>query len=946
MHKRMILGLCGLAASIAFTLTVWGQESGQNQPPSSEEQQQVFNLPDSEFLRQRLLDTYQGVQLHERVGRITKIYGKPFGGGVNPLAAGDRFRRDFAGLFGILPEDLLPEAGFEGGQHLQPIMFENGQAKFTGVNFTQVRDGLPVYRSRLILLVRNQPDYPIVLASADLWNLGAFRVTEDLLGRVNARASIVEARKMMPPGTVFSEAKPIIFAGTDDDVRQPVLALNFIGEGGAMETNDYSRREFVTNAATGEVLYTENLLYDIDVQGTVTGLVTSGYAADVCAPIISQPLPYLRVSLGGTNVWADANGNFMIPNGGTGEVTLNAPLIGQRFVVENQQAGGTSSVTLNVTPPGPASIVHNAANLNEFTRAEVNAYLHSNIARDMVIAANPVFPTIANQTGFPIRVNIANSCNAFYTNSTINFYIAGGACNNTAFGTVVHHEYGHNIVAKAGSGQGAYGEGMSDCIGVIVTDSPLLGVGFQNCGSALRSANNNCQYQSSGCSSCGSAIHTCGTVLSGAVWKLRNNLLATNPGTYLETLRSLTVNSTLLHTGTLVTPQITIDFLTLADDDGDLTNGGPYRTEIANAFAAHSMPAPPLSNLLISYPNGQPSFVTPNGSTTLRIAVAAGAESPAPGATLHVDTGSGFSAIPMTSVGSGAYEANFPSSSCGIFVRYYVSTQSTQGSTVTSPTAAPANYFNVITAAGLGPIVFADNFESNLGWTVTNSPTLTDGQWNRGVPIPWTTCNRGNPNNDADGSGSCYLTDNSAASSCNSDVDGGATTLTSPNMDASTGACVLSYWRWYDNVHPNNANQDDAFLVEISFNGGTNWQVLETVGPTGPETNGGWVFRSFSLNTIPGFVPTSQLRIRFTAQDFDPASVVEAAVDGVSLQRLLCSTTPGDVDGDGQVNVTDLLAVISAWGPCPTPPVACPADVTGDAQVNVSDLLLVIANWS
>ena len=50
---------------------------------------------------------------------------------------------------------------------------------------------------------------------------------------------------------------------------------------------------------------------------------------------------------------------------------------------------------------------------------------------------------------------------------------------------------------------------------------------------------------------------------------------------------------------------------------------------------------------------------------------------------------------------------------------------------------------------------------------------------------------------------------------------------------------------------------------------------------------------------------------------------------------------PGDVDGDGDVDVVDLLAIIAAWGPCP----GCPADVNGDGLVNVTDLLIAIANW-
>jgi len=58
---------------------------------------------------------------------------------------------------------------------------------------------------------------------------------------------------------------------------------------------------------------------------------------------------------------------------------------------------------------------------------------------------------------------------------------------------------------------------------------------------------------------------------------------------------------------------------------------------------------------------------------------------------------------------------------------------------------------------------------------------------------------------------------------------------------------------------------------------------------------------------------------------------------------------PADVNGDGAVNVIDLLAVINGWGPCPAPPNPCPADIapigTPDGMVNVIDLLAVINNW-
>jgi len=66
----------------------------------------------------------------------------------------------------------------------------------------------------------------------------------------------------------------------------------------------------------------------------------------------------------------------------------------------------------------------------------------------------------------------------------------------------------------------------------------------------------------------------------------------------------------------------------------------------------------------------------------------------------------------------------------------------------------------------------------------------------------------------------------------------------------------------------------------------------------------------------------------------------ETAENGAVL--LTPVTTPGDANGDGIVNVLDLLAVLAAWGPCP----ACPADVTGDGVVNVLDLLDVLGHWS
>ena len=60
--------------------------------------------------------------------------------------------------------------------------------------------------------------------------------------------------------------------------------------------------------------------------------------------------------------------------------------------------------------------------------------------------------------------------------------------------------------------------------------------------------------------------------------------------------------------------------------------------------------------------------------------------------------------------------------------------------------------------------------------------------------------------------------------------------------------------------------------------------------------------------------------------------------DDLVLERVTC---PADVDDNGSVGFSDLLAILAAWGTCG----GCPEDVDGDGFVAFSDLLIVLANW-
>ncbi|TVQ52602.1 MAG: hypothetical protein EA377_09780 [Phycisphaerales bacterium] len=68
---------------------------------------------------------------------------------------------------------------------------------------------------------------------------------------------------------------------------------------------------------------------------------------------------------------------------------------------------------------------------------------------------------------------------------------------------------------------------------------------------------------------------------------------------------------------------------------------------------------------------------------------------------------------------------------------------------------------------------------------------------------------------------------------------------------------------------------------------------------------------------------------------------INVMIDGEDPKDSPCV---GDLTGDGQVNVFDLLELLGQWGACDDPE-DCPADLTEDGQVNVFDLLELLGNW-
>lgn len=892
-----------------------------------------------------------GAAVYQRDDRIRRVYGRAFSHAESPQASAEQFLTEHAEMFGVSRDELAERGRFADGRHVQPIMYEpeTDSYRFTGLYYTQEVDGVPVFRSELMLLVRNEPDHPLVLASANLRDLGGFEVAGGGIDNVDpevARAKLVEGLgREQAQQADFSDEEVVIWAGVEDiDVAQPRLAVKQTVEIGspAEQPANYEKWLVLSDAQTGEELYRENLIIHGGVSGTVSANQTDGPGADICHGVHIQPMAYARVSGDGQVAYADEDGNFTLDNVGPGPVNVQSGVRGQYFRVFNQ-AGSDAILTEQAEPGESVEFVHNASNSSEQRLAEVNAYQHSNIVRDFTLQYNPDYPVIANQTEFEVNVNLNDNCNAFYNGSSINFFTSGGGCPNTGFSSVVYHEYGHHLIQTGGSGQGAYGEGMSDCIGVIITDDPVLGLGFSgSCSSGLRNADNDLQYPCSG------GIHFCGQVLSGCVWDTRNELLQTKPDTYRDIISSLTINSILLHTGSSIDPSITIDFLTLDDDDGNILNGTPHYDEINAGFSAHNMPAPPLAPIDFIYPDGLPEIVAPGQFETFVVELEPLSDEPLPGSgMLHYRTGSSgpFTSVQMDEIEDDVYLAELPGADCGTPVEYYLSAESEGGVEQSSPIDAPEAVFAAISAAEI-TTAFADDFDADLGWTAgVPDDDATTGHWERANPNG-TIINgeQVQPGEPFVGSAAYITGQHPGGGAGANDVDEGKTTLLSPVFDLSdVQDAAMSYQRWYSN-HAGANPFNDIFVVDISDDGGDSWTNVETVGPAGEQVMGGWYHNEFIVSNY--VATTDQVQLRFIASDYDPQALVEAAVDQFRVKTISCDTPiPGDLNGDGIVNGADLGALLSDWGPCDDPG-ECPADLNGDGSVDGADLGVLLSNWT
>ncbi len=304
-----------------------------------------------------------------------------------------------------------------------------------------------------------------------------------------------------------------------------------------------------------------------------------------------------------------------------------------------------------------------------------------------------------------------------------------------------------------------------------------------------------------------------------------------------------------------------------------------------------------------------PAYVAPGAPTPVQVSItnSSGTYQVGSGKLFSRLGASGaFSATSLALVSGTTYQANLPAASCGDTIQYYFEAMDTSGQTIVLPAGGAGAPFQTIAQEVV--VAYDDTAEANTGWVVgATGDTATSGIWNRMDPQA-TAAQPGDDHTPAPGI-NCWVTDGNAGTQIGSfDVDGGATTLTSPTIDASGlggggGDVFMSYWRWYSN-NQGGAPNTDSMPVSISSNNGATWTQLELV----TENANAWVNKQFNLTTL-GITPTAQMKVRVVARDEGTGSIVEAAIDDILFFSIGCSGTAcyADCDASGGLSIDDFI---------------------------------------
>lgn len=218
------------------------------------------------------------------------------------------------------------------------------------------------------------------------------------------------------------------------------------------------------------------------------------------------------------------------------------------------------------------------------SQAELDTWVFQSQIRDWALQYAPGLTLSGIR--LEVNVNLPETCNAYF-DGTINFYQAGGGCNNTGrIADVSFHEWGHgfhyyNLVS--GSFDGSISEGIGDIVSALNTGDAVISPYFFTSGGGIRELESDRVYPDDWVNE----VHEDGLIFGGTIWDLWE-ILEEDLGDELayDTVNTLLVEAT--KAGPTI-PQSFEEFLAADDDNGDLSDGTPNSCALIEAFSRHGL---------------------------------------------------------------------------------------------------------------------------------------------------------------------------------------------------------------------------------------------------------------------------------------------------------------------------------------------------------------------
>jgi len=434
------------------------------------------------------------------------------------------------------------------------------------VTLQQTYDGVPVYGARLDIRITD--DGRMSSISSRLFPAESIQ-NSFLISDQDAMRSLTEIDNVE-----LEHSRKVFYPIEQNGAIELVPAWQILAETNYADI----RPAGLIDARTGTVLMKYNDVKFDDISGTVLGLVLPHYWNDEPQ---TWPMKHQQIYIGSDYVYTDDTGDYVYTPGSGTSFSVVGQLYGQ-WVNVNWEDGD------DATYVGTAVVgqQHNWIWNYEMGRQdEINMYYHTDFIHGFYKDLDPDF----NDLDIPLPAVVGygdNYENAFWNGNGIFFGEGGNTFRNFAlFCDVIYHEYTHGITDNIypwyllpyQGESGAMDEAWSDYFACTITGESQMGEGglYLN-GQVMRDLNNTLKMPDNWVGE----VHADGRIIGGAFWDLRELIGADAADSILHFAKYLWSETF---------DDYFVDVLYTADDDGDLSNGGPYHDEIYQAFDQHGI---------------------------------------------------------------------------------------------------------------------------------------------------------------------------------------------------------------------------------------------------------------------------------------------------------------------------------------------------------------------